>query len=481
MTPGLLGIDVGTGSTKAVIIDGSSRQLAVATSPHVVGRPQQGWVETDPEAWWVATCEAVRSAVAAAGVEVRSIGLSGQMHGAVLTGADGSALRPAVLWVDQRAEPQLARYRGLPAASWVTLGNPLVPGMTGPILCWLAENEANLYRQAAWAMQAKDWLRLRLTGKAGGEHSDASGTLLYDLAGRQWAGRVISQLGLRHELLASLGESTALAGELSPRAAQALGLDVGVPVGFGASDTAAGLVGTGMTGCGPLQLTVGTGAELMAVRQEPRPDDKRRYHVFASALPGQFYAMAAIQAAGLAFQWAWSALGCDWPAAYQALESSAPGANGVSFIPHLAGARTPSMRTRATASFVGLTLRHDRRDLIRSVFEGIAFSIREAAEVLPEFGEASEIRLAGGGSVAPTWRQLLADVLDRPLLIMEAAHASARGAALLGGLAAGLVHELPEAGCATEVIQPRDAGVGPLGDAYARWLNRQADLITIQG
>jgi xylulokinase len=346
--------------------------------------------------------------------------------------------------------------------------------MTGPILCWLAEHEAHLYRQAAWVMQAKDWLRFRLTGNAGCEPSDASGTLLYDVVGRQWAGPVISQLGLRYELFAPLGESTALAGELSTRAAQALGLEVGLPVGFGAADTAAALVGTGVTGCGPVQLTVGTGAQVVTVRQEPRPDDSRRYHVFASALPDQFYALAAVQAAGLAFEWAWSVLGCDWRAAYRVLERSAPGANGVCFIPHLAGARSPSMNTCATAAFTGLDLSHDRHDLIRSVFEGIAFSIREAAAVLPEFGEASEIRLAGGGSVPPAWQQLLADVLARPLLIMDAANASPRGAALLGGLAAGLVQELPEAACATTVTYPTEACSGPLDEAYVRWLNREA-------
>ncbi len=476
MTPGLLGIDVGTSSTKAVVLDPRGHELGVARSPHPLQRPRQGWVETDPEDWWRSTCEAVGAAVTAAGVGVCSVGISGQMHGAVLVRADGSALRPAILWADQRAEPELTRYRSLSETASALLGNPLRAGMTGPVLCWLAEHEAERYAQASWALQAKDWLRLRLVGEAASEPSDASATLLYDLARRRWADGVISELGLRRELLAPLGEAGSLAGCLSPAAAEGLGLDAGLPVSFGAADTAAALVGTGTTASDPPQLTIGTGAQVVALRQEPSPDEDRRYHVFASALSGQYYALAAVQAAGLAFEWAWSTLGCDWPIAYGTLAGSAPGANGVSFIPHLAGAGSPSMSARASAAFVGLRLGHVRDDLIRSVFEGIAFSIRAAATTLPEFERASQMLLAGGGSLSPIWRQLLADTLDRPLRITGSANASCRGAALIGGMAAGIVHELPVPGPAVTVVRPEAPTVGLLRDSYGRWLEREAAL-----
>ncbi|MHB1739981.1 MAG: xylulokinase [Actinomycetes bacterium] len=478
MSRGILGIDIGTGSTKAVVLDAGGRQLSVAACAHPIEHPRRGWAETDPEEWWSSARRAVGEAVTAAGVEICSVGLCGQMHGAVLTRADGFALRPAVLWADQRAETQLAHYRRLPANVAGVLGNPLVAGMTGPILYWLAEHETPVYQQADWVMQAKDWLRLRLVGVAASEPSDASATLLYDLAGRRWAAGVINNLGLRPEILAPIGVSGELAGLLTAEAAQEFGLDAGLPVGLGAGDTAAALVGTRMVEPGLLQLTVGTGAQVAAIRRDPKPDGKRRYHVFASALPDQFYAMSAIQAAGLAFEWAWSALGCDWPTAYAAMARSAPGASGVSFIPHLAGARSPSMNPRATGAFIGLEMRHGRDDLIRSVFEGIAFSIREAAAALPEFEGSSDIRLAGGGSASRAWRQLLADVLNHPLVIVEAQNASSRGAALLGGMAGGIVHELPAAEAepaATAVCLPQ-THIGAINDAYALWLSREAEL-----
>ncbi|MHB8293833.1 MAG: xylulokinase [Acidimicrobiales bacterium] len=469
---GLLGIDVGTGSVKAVVVDLSGRQVAVAARPYPVEHPRSGWAEVSPEAWWTATRGATRDAVATAGAEIVSIGLSGQMHGVVLSRADGTALRPAILWADQRAEAMLGRYAELAAALRDPLGNPIVAGMTGPLLCWLADNEADVYRRADWALQAKDWLRLRLTGEAGSEPSDASGTLLYDLAGRRWAASVVDALGLRSDLLPPLGRAAQPAGLLSAEAAGALGLTPGLPVAYGAGDTAAALVGTSLAGPGALQLTVGTAAQIVALREEPGPDPDLRYQVFAAALDEAYYALAAVQAAGLAFEWAWQALGCDWSTGYASLERSPPGANGVSFIPHVAGARSPAMNARATGAFVGLELRHQRDDLVRSVFEGVAFSILEAASVLPEGDSGADLRLAGGGTRRPAWRQLLADVLERRLLVVEVANASARGAALLGGMAAGYVPEVPEAPAIIEVVRPRDRYREPYGDAYARWRER---------
>jgi xylulokinase len=400
------------------------------------------------------------------------------MHGAVLTDENGTPVRPAILWADERAETKFDCYRKLDAASTEALGNPLVAGMTGPVLCWLNEFESELYRRAAWVFQSKDWLRLRLTGHAGSELSDASGTLLYDLVQQRWANEVVAGLGLRREVLAPLGRSGECAGELTETAAEALGLCAGLVVAYGAGDVAAGLVGTGLTEPGVLQLTVGTAAQLVTLREQPRPDQARRYHVFVTATGG-YYALAGVQAAGLAFEWAWAVLGCDWRSAYEALAQSPPGANNVSFVPHLAGARSPSMDPRATGAFCGLRLSNDRSDLIRSVFEGVAFSILDAARSLPEYEATSEIRLAGGGSLDPAWRQLLADILGRRLVILDAVNVSARGAAILGGLAANLT--LPPAGelpsqTVQTVVYPRSHHATQLADAYRRWTGWAAAL-----
>lgn len=472
----LLGLDVGTSSSKAVILDaGPGRQAAVAARPHRVSARQDDRVETDPDDWLRSARLAVRAALGLARQQspgaVAAVGLSGQMHGLVLADRSGDPLRPAILWADRRAAPEAARYLQLAGQQRRALANPAVAGMTGPLLCWVAAHEPGAYARASWALQAKDWLRLRLTGSAGAEHSDASGTLLYDFAQGTWSLPVAEELGLRGELLAPLARSGELAGRLTAQAAKILDLPQGVPVAYGAADTAAALEGGGTLQQGQLQLTIGTGAQILAVRDEPLPDSAYRYHLFAQARQG-FYALAAVQAAGLAFEWAWRALGCGWPAAYHALEQTSPGAHGICFVPHLAGARSPLMDDTATGSFTGLRLSHRRQDLIRSVFEGIAFSIRHAAECLPEFAGCGSLRLAGGGTRNQAWRQLLADTLGRPLVPVDDPDASARGAAVLAGIACGALEPartFSGEGRQGPRVTPKDPEVGELRSAYRRW------------
>jgi len=465
-----------------VVIGAGGAQLGIGRAPHAVRSPQEGWAESDPADWWRSVTAAVQEAFgqAARTGELRSrvgaIGLSGQMHGAVLADERGEAVRPAVLWADERAEIEFGRYARLDGPSLRSLANPLVAGMTGPVLCWLAEFEKDVFSRASWALQCKDWLRLRLTGIAGSEPTDASGTLLFDLPELRWAAEVASCLGISPSLFAPLGGSTAPAGELTPDAAGALGLRPGVPVVYGAADTAAAIVGNGVTEPGEIALTVGTAAQLVTLRAQAGPDPGLRYHLFAAARGG-YYALAAVQAVGLAFDWAWATLGCDWPTAYSALAESPPGANGVSFVPHVAGARSPRMDARASGSFAGLRLHTRRADVVRAVFEGVAFSVLEAALCLPEYAGASQVLLAGGGSTDPRWRQLLADVIGRPLLVLPAADASARGAALLAAAAAGIeVAGGPHPAGGPDVVQPAGGVAGRLGGAYELWCERASAL-----
>jgi xylulokinase len=463
-----LGIDLGTGSVKAVLIDAEGAQLSVASSPVPLSRPQPGWVESDPEDWWRAARGAVREALARTEAQVGAVGLSGQMHGVVLARSDSRPLRPAIISLDRRAEEDLGSYRRLPAQDLASLGNPLVPGMAGPILHWLAANEPSALAGADWALQPKDWLRLRLVGNAATEPSDASGTLLFDLARNAWAGPVVNALGLPAGLLAPVGASGAVAGRLEVSAAQALGLPTGIPVVFGCADTAAALLGTGLSRVGPVQLTVGSAAQVVTLRRRPVPDPGLRYHVFASALPGQWYALAAVQAAGVVLSWALDALGGTWEEAHELFETSPVGANGACFIPHLAGARSPSMNTAARAAFCGLELRHDRADMFRAVFEGVAFSVLDAAAALPEFAEVPELYLAGGGTLHDKWRQLLCDLLGKVLLVVEDPNASARGAALLAGRAVGMADDGQPMALAGRV-EPRLYTHDALMAAFDRW------------
>lgn len=474
--PVVLGIDLGTGSAKALLLDAQGHELSVAAVAVPSSNPRPGWAESSPEDWWGAVKEAVGKVVGPDGQRVAAIGLSGQMHGVVLTTSGAEPVRPAILWLDRRAEASLEAYLALPPEAAASLGNPFVPGMAGPILHWLAQREPASLRSADFALQPKDWLRLRMVGRAGSEPSDASGTLLFDIFANTWQEEVARALGVPPRLLAPLGRSDEVAGPLTSEAASQLGLPGGLPVAFGSADTAASLVGSGLVEPGPVQLTVGSGAQVVTVRDQPRPDPALRYHVFASALRDRWYALAAVQAAGVAISWALEAFGATWDEAYELFDDNPGSTSGPIFLPHLAGARSPSMDFRARGVFAGLQLQHDRADLLRSVFEGVAFSVREAAEALPEFAASDAIYLAGGGSTRPQWRQLLADVLDKRLLVLGTANASAKGAAFLAARAIGALGDGPgqawaEAGReAAGEVQPDAMSQRPLLAAYQRWL-----------
>lgn len=440
----LLGLDLGTGSVKALLLAEDGTVIGEGSAPYAVRSPRPGWAESRPEEWWEAVVSATRSAVGGRGAGVTAVGLSGQMHGVVLSDGEGRPLRPAVLWADSRSGGELATYRGLDRETRRGLANPPAVGMAGPSLLWLRRNEPDVYGSARWGLQPKDWLRLRLTGVAASEPSDASATLLYDLVSDRWSYPVVEALGLRPDLLAPLVPSGEAAGELLRSAADGLGLRAGLPVAAGAADTAAAMLGCGMLGPGPVQLTVGTGAQIFAAKREPAPDPNGRTHLYRAAAPGLWYSMAAIQNAGLALEWARKLLGASWEEVYEEAFSAPPGAGGVSFLPYLSGERTPRFDPAARGAWTGLGLDHTRAHLLRAALEGVAFALREGLEALEAAGTpAPELRLAGGGSggeAGEPWRRLLADVLGRPLHLLPdgvAPVASARGAALLAGLASG--------------------------------------------
>ena len=471
-----LGLDLGTSSVKALLLSEDGVARGEGSAPYAVDAPRPGWAESPPEEWWEAVAGAARVAAGPRrGAEVTALGLSGQMHGVVLAGTDGRPLRPAVLWADTRSGEQLASYRGLGEDLRRRLANPLAVGMAGPSLLWLRDHEPLTYDSARRALQPKDWLRLRLTGEAAAEPSDSSATLLYDLQSDGWAYEVVEALGLRPDLLPPLVASGAAAGALTREAADHLGLRAGLPVAAGAADTAAAMLGSGLTSPGPVQLTVGTGGQIVAPRDDPTPDPHERTHLYRAAAadpPGLLYSMAAIQNAGLALEWVREALGASWDDVYDEAFAVPPGAEGVTFLPYLSGERTPHLDPDARGAWIGLRTAHDRGHLLRAALEGVAFALREGLEALEETGvRAPELRLAGGGTAREPWRRLLADVLGRPLRLLPdsvAGSASARGAALLAGVACGAYRRedapVPEP---VGVVRPGEAETYEA--AYARY------------
>jgi xylulokinase len=447
-----LGLDLGTSSAKAIVTDTGGRVLAQASAGYAVSSAKAGYAESDPGDWWSAVtacaCEAVQAAVGAGGARPSAIGLSGQMHGLVLTSADGAALRPALLWADSRATGALAAYRRLEPAALARLANPLAPGMTGPLLMWVAEHEPETYRDARWALAPKDWLRARLTGEIHAEPSDASASLLYDVPGDRWDLDVVGALGLDAGLLAPvLPSAGAPAGHLTAAAAAELGLPAGIPVAAGAGDAAAAALGSGI-GPGDVQLTVGTGAQVLRLLAAPASRADAGVNLYRSATPDGWYQMGATLSAGLSLNWVREVMNASWAEVYAS--AGRPGRpHDPIFVPHLSGERTPYCDPALRGSWTALSLADDRTSLLRSALEGTAFAIRDALDALlgeDRLGEAlasrqgpAWLRLAGGGTLAAGWRQLLADVLGRPLYAVDVPAASGRGAALLGARAAGLL------------------------------------------
>ena len=471
----LLGIDLGTSAVKVLVLGEDGQTLGSGRADYPMLTPQPGWAESDPQAWWQATCAATRAAVAQAGdLPIAAIGLSGQMHGVVLADHDTQPTRRAILWADTRAGDEAVRFRELPATLRTALANPLVPGMLGPSLLWVRDHEPAAYGAARWALSPKDWLRWRLTGVAASDPSDASATLLYDIPQDGWAEEVVVALDLRRDLLPPLQPSTTITGMLTAEAAASLGLPAAIRVAVGGADTPCAALGAGLLTAGPRQLTLGTGAQIVQLVDEVPSAPAPSTHLYRTVAGARWYQMAAVQNGGLALDWVRRVLAASWDDLYASADAISPGADGLLFLPYLAPERgTAAMSAGGGGAWLGLRIDHTRAHLLHAALEGVAYGIRFALEALPDTEPVRLLRLTGGGSVAPAWRQLLADVLGCDLQTLAVTDASARGAALLAGLAIKL---WPDAAATaafapsiTEVTTPIPERAAAYQAVYARY------------
>ncbi len=457
----VLALDLGTGSVKAALVDDELRVLAHTSRPYAVRAPRPGAAETEPARWAEAAADAVAELLAGGSRATRSlsgVGVTGQMHGLVLLGADGAAQGPALLWPDTRATAEVARLQTAPVALRARLANPLVPGMTGPLLAYVARTSPVTLWHAVAAVQPKDWLRVALAGPGAiaADASDASATLLWDVPGNRWAADVCALLDVDPSLLPPVKGSH----DVVARTAGALGLPPGLPVVTGAADTAAAALGTGTVRPGRGLLSVGTGAQVVVPLAAPgTPGPNPATHTDRSAVPGGWYRMGAVQSAGLTLERVLAWLGAGWDEALAAL-AARPAADPV-FLPHLAGERTPWLDPRMRGAWTGLGLGHDRPALLRSALAGVACAIADAWDAVVETGaDAGVPFLVGGGSVHSAWRQLLADMLRTPLQPVAAPHAAVLGAAALALTGTGAL-ELDEA-----VKQLEQIAAGPGAPQY---------------
>ncbi|MGI9184133.1 MAG: xylulokinase [Solirubrobacteraceae bacterium] len=467
MSTVLHGIDVGTTAVKGVAIDPAGTVLARAEAAYPLATPRPGWVEQDPEDWWAATEQVLGSLTREAGAPA-GLGLSGQMHGLVALDSADRVLRPAILWNDQRTAAQCSEIEAtIGRERLVTLtGNRALPGFTAPKLLWLREHEPETWRQLAHVMLPKDYVRLRLCGARVTDVSDASGTLLLDVAKRRWSHEVLEVLELDSGLLPDVLESSAVAGQLA----------CGAPVAAGAGDQAAGALGVGVTRPGPLSIVLGTSGVVFAAGHRYRTDPQGRVHAFCHAVPGRWHVMGVMLAAAGALAWARDALapGAGFSELLAGAQRWAPGVEGLTFLPYLAGERTPHADPDARAAFVGLGLRHDQGALVRAVLEGVAFGLRDSLDLIRGLGvQAGEGRVTGGGARSDLWLSIVASVLELPLVRVKVDAGAAFGAALLGGVAAGVWDDPDAAAAATAtpgaVIEPKPQWVGPYREAGERF------------
>jgi xylulokinase len=412
----------------------AGRVLGRGRAEYPVLVPSAGRAESDPGAWWRSTARAVRQAVAqAAGAEIVGLAVAGQMHGLVLAraaaaAAGDSALRPAILWLDQRAALEADHYAELPAALTVGLGNRPSPGMAGPILCWLARHEPENVAAARWALTPKDWIRLWMTGEAATDPTDASGTLLFDLERDAWADDLIAALGLPRDKLPPVRGSARRSGTLLPGPAAELGLSPGIAVATGAADTAAALHAVDLA-ADEAMLTLGSGGQWAVPENEFRPTSRTNLY---RAVGDGYYRLAPVQNVGVTLNWVRTLLNVSWADLYDAAARPArPGAPV--FVPYLAPERWDPA---ATGAWTGLTLAHQREDLLRSALDGVATLLRERLDDLRAAGHnPRRVILGGGGATHPAWRDLLADALALPLHPAPAPWLSATGAARLAAAA----------------------------------------------
>jgi xylulokinase len=456
------GIDLGTGSLKLSTVDEEGHERATASVAYAIATPHPGWAEISVDTWWRALCEAAAKLPADERDDVRAIGFSGQMHGVVLTDAQGRAVRSAMLWPDTRA---LSLLDAWPEPQ----PNPVAPGMAGPLLRWIMLNEPRTAESTRWALQPKDWLRVALGGAVVTDPSDACATALADPAG-EWDHALLERLGVPHEWFAPLAPSYAAGGVLSEAAARALGLRAGITLATGAADTPCAAFGSGLANDGDALLTTGSGGQIVVLATD-EPSASRGLHRYRAATD-HWYRMAAMQNVGVALEAVRGWLSYEWPDAYRDAfaDEAAP---GLTFLPYLTGERSPWLNPSARGGWLGLALGHTRGTMMRAAFEGVAFSLRAGLDAIRRSGaEVTSLRLAGGGSVDARWRQMLADALDVELHAVDCPNAAGRGAAILGGLASGHWHASDLAALApatTRVAGPQ--GDRALAARYARFLD----------
>jgi xylulokinase len=463
-----LGVDIGTGGSRAILVSESGSVHASFTAGHEemqMARPM--WAEQRPENWWDAAKAAIAGVMQQAGVQgknIRGIGLSGQMHGLVILDKDNQVIRPSLIWCDQRSQAQVDWINETAGRNFVleSIANPVLTGFTLPKLLWVRDHEPSSFERIRKMLLPKDYVRFRLTGEFGSEVSDASGTALFDVVRRKWSFPLADKLGIDRAILPPVYESSDVTGAVTPQVARETGLEPGTLVVGGGGDQAASAIGNGIVEAGVVSCTIGTSGVVFAHMEEPAYDPAGRVHTFCHAVKGKWHVMGVTQGAGLSLQWLRNQLAPD--SSYDSLTAEAAraplGSQGLFWLPYLMGERTPHLDAAARGGWIGMTARHTRADMVRSVIEGVSFSLKDCLDIIEGMGtRLTSVRASGGGARSAFWRQMLADIFDKRVVTLQTQEGSAYGAALLAMVGTGAYASVPEV-CAAAIrevdaLQPR--------------------------
>ncbi len=458
----LIGIDVGTTGTKTILIDEKGNLLSSALEEYPLNTPKPKWAEQDPEDWWKATVNSIKRVIKDSKVspeDISGLGLSGQMHGLVLIDKSYSVLRPAILWCDVRTTEQCHYITEKVGKDLLVKStcNPALEGFTAPKLIWVRDNEPEVYDKAYKMLLPKDYVRFRLTGEIASEVSDAAGTILFDVKNRRWSSEVLSRLEISEDLMPPCYESIDICGRITPKVADITGLKAGTPVVGGGADNACTAVGNGIVVAGRTSASIGTSGTVLTPTDTPEVDPGLRAHTFCHCVPGKWYIMGVMLSAGGAFRWFRDTIGDKEVEQakqagidpYEILTKEAsnvsPGCEGLIFLPYLIGERTPHGDANAKGVFFGLTLRHKKEHLVRSVMEGVTYGMRDSLEIIKGLGlNVGQIRATGGGARSALWRQMQADIYKAEVVTINISEGPAFGAAILAGVGSGVYSSIQE-------------------------------------
>ena len=458
-----IGVDIGTSGTKTVLFDKTGNVIASALQEYPLYQPQNGYAEQRPEDWLEATVSTIAQVMAKSSVEaaqVKGVGLSGQMHGLVMLDEQDTVIRPAIIWCDQRTAKEceeITQKVGAERLIQIT-ANPALTGFTASKILWVRNHEPENFARCTKILLPKDYVRYMLTGAFATEVSDASGMQLLDVPNRCWSDEVLEKLEIPKSMLAKVYESPDITGYITAAMAARTGLAEGTPVVGGAGDNAAAAVGTGVVENGKAFTTIGTSGVVFAHSDEIAIDPKGRVHTFCCAVPGAWHVMGVTQAAGLSLKWfrdnfcaaekeTAAAMGKDpYFLMDQEVEQVPIGAGKLLYLPYLMGERTPHLDPQVRGAFVGLSAVHGKKEMLRAVMEGVAFSLNDCKNIIQEMGiPVDDMMACGGGGTSPLWRQMLADLYRCPVKTVASKEGPALGVAILAMVGTGAYPSVAEA------------------------------------